>query len=77
MSMFSPLKILSLLSYWILTIVGLNLGLVPLLHYNPLQMVLEKINMGYAFMPIHYVVGIAAIIALLNLLIMPETCRCE
>jgi len=65
----SPLmKMLVTISYWIVTIVSINLGLVPLLHYNPLQMVLEKIGMGGLFMPIHYIVGIAGILALIGLL---------
>ena len=77
MTKLSPITLIILISHWILTIVGLNLGCIPLLHYNPLQMVLEKINMGYAFMPIHYVVGGAAIISLINLLAMHDSCRCD
>lgn len=74
----SPLmKYMFLVSYWIVTIVALNLGLVPLLKYNPLQMVLEKIGMGALFMPIHYVVGVAGIITLLGLLGMKGNCHCE
>jgi uncharacterized membrane protein YuzA (DUF378 family) len=71
------MKLVFLVSYWIVTIVALNLGLVPLLGYNPLQMVLEKVGMGALFMPIHYVVGIAGIISLLGLLGMKEHCHCQ
>ncbi len=71
----SPLmRLIVTISYWIVTIVSINLGLVPLLTYNPLQMVLEKIGMGSLFMPIHYVVGVAGIIALLGLL--TTECHC-
>ena len=74
----SPLmKFVFMISYWIVTIVALNLGLVPLLHYNPLQMVLEKIGMGALFMPIHYIVGIAGIISLIGLLSWKDSCHCH
>jgi uncharacterized membrane protein YuzA (DUF378 family) len=73
----SPLmEYVFLVSYWIVTIVALNLGLVPLLKYNPLQMVLEKVGMGALFLPIHYVVGIAGIISLLGLLGL-HRCHCQ
>lgn len=74
----SPLvKYVFLVSYWIITIVALNLGLVPVLKYNPLQMVLEKIGMGNLFMPIHYVVGLAGIVGLIGLLRMKGNCHCQ
>lgn len=74
----SPLmKLVFMISYWVITIVALNLGLVPLLGYNPLQMVLEKIGMGALFMPIHYVVGIAGIISLLGLLAFKGHSHCQ
>jgi uncharacterized membrane protein YuzA (DUF378 family) len=73
----SPLvKFVFLISYWIVTIVALNLGLIPLLSYNPLQMVLGKIGMDALFMPIHYVVGIAGVISLIGLLGMKD-CQCK
>ena len=70
------MKFVFMISVWIVTIVALNLGLVPVLSYNPLQMVLEKIGMGALFMPIHYVVGVAGIICLLGLLSWKD-CRCQ
>lgn len=74
----SPLmRLVFMLSYWIVTIAALNLGLVPLLHYNPLQMIFEKIGIGGLFMPIHYLVGIAGIISLISLLSWKDICHCH
>lgn len=73
----SPIvKFVFIVSYWIVTIVALNLGLVPVLHYNALQMVLEKISLGGWFMPIHYIVGLAGIISLVGLLGWKD-CHCH
>lgn len=69
-------KIVFMLSYWIVTIVALNLGLVPLLAYNLLEVLLAKVGMSFLFMPIHYVVGVAGIISLLGLLSWKD-CHCE
>lgn len=71
------MKLVFMVSYWIVTVVALNLGLVPLLKYNPLEKVLGTIGMESLFMPIHYVVGIAGIISLLGLLSWNSSCRCN
>lgn len=67
-----------MISYWIVTIAALNLGLVPVLGYNALEKVLTKMNLGSLFMPIHYVVGIAALISLFSLLMWKShSCHCN
>jgi uncharacterized membrane protein YuzA (DUF378 family) len=68
------MRLIVTIANWIVTVVALNLGLVPVLGYNPLQATLEKIHMGNLFMPIHYVVGVAGIIALLGLLMGEDHC---
>lgn len=72
----SPLmKMLVNVSLWLLAIVALNLGLVPVLGYNLLEAILQKIGLGSLFMPIHYLVGIAGLVALYALLTW-KNCHC-
>lgn len=75
--MTSPImKWAKIISFWIVTIVAINLGLLPILQYNPLEKVLGMIGLGGLFMPIHYIVGIAGIICLLSL-VMWKHCHCD
>lgn len=75
--MFSPIiKYVVMLSYWIVTIVALNLGLIPVLGYNVLENILGKMGLESIFMPIHYVVGVAGLVALWMLL-MGHKCCCD
>lgn len=74
--MHSPIaKYVVMFSYWLVTIVALNLGLLPILGYNALQMLLDKVGLGMIFVPIHYVVGLAGLISLW-MLVMGHKCHC-
>ncbi len=60
----------------ITVIASLNLGLVPLMHYNPLQEVLGKIGLESLFMPAHYIIGIAGLIVLFMMIAFAGRCHC-
>jgi len=72
------MKLIAYISMWITTIVSINLGLLPILKYNFLEMLLNRLGIGMLFMPVHYVVGVAGIICLLALLMegMKGCCVC-
>jgi uncharacterized membrane protein YuzA (DUF378 family) len=75
--MHSPIvKWVTVISFWITTIVALNLALVPMLGYNRLEKVLAKISLESLFMPIHYLVGIAGLICLFSL-VAHKCCSCH
>lgn len=75
----SPMvKYVFFVSYWIVTIAALNIGLTPLLTYDPMARVLDKIGMGMMVVPLQYIVGVAAVISLLGLLGMKGgNCHCQ
>lgn len=74
----SPMvKYVFFVSYWIVTIAALNIGLTPFLTYDPMARVLDKIGMGMMVVPLQYIVGVAAIISLLGLLGMKDHCHCQ
>lgn len=81
--MHSPMiKLFVKLCYWIVTIAALNLGLLPVLGYNVLEVTLQKVGLEMAFVPFHYVVGVAALVSLWMLVMgcckcHDEKCHCE
>ena len=74
----SPLmQYIFLISYWIVTLAALNLGITAVLSYDPMAKILDKLNMSMLMMPLHYIIGVAAVITLLALLGMKGHCHCQ
>jgi len=65
----SPLmKLVFVVSAWLCGIAALHLGLIGLLGRNIVEELLVKINMGWFFVPLHYVFGLAGIFFIIYLL---------
>jgi len=62
------MRLLFVISAWLCTIAALHLGLIGFLRRNLVEELLIRMNMGWLFIPLHYVFGIAGVLCLIYLL---------